>query len=249
MKPLRPCSSRFHHLRVFHRPKFIPVVSRRLLHRENAPVEAEVASLRKELKDAAKKRKQEARPNPTIKTSPDNSNWELTVGIEIHAELNTSRKLFSDALAASTNGEEAGPNSNVALFDLAYPGSQPHFQYATLLPALRAALALNCDIQRRSSWDRKHYFYQDQPNGYQITQYYGKNSPFSIELPLTEIRRALRPRRFHHPLLPRRHRPRSWRVSHNWNQADTDGARYREDRIRWQWKLPPRLQPRLSPPD
>lgn len=47
------------------------------------------------------------------------------------------------------------------------------FQIATLLPALRAAIALNCDIQRVSRFDRKHYFYQDQPAGYQITQYYG----------------------------------------------------------------------------
>jgi aspartyl-tRNA(Asn)/glutamyl-tRNA(Gln) amidotransferase subunit B len=100
--------------------------------------------------------------NPKVK------DWELTVGIEIHAELNTSRKLFSDA-PTSFNEE---PNSNVAPFDLAYPGTQPHFQRATLLPALRAAIALNCDVQRKSSFDRKHYFYQDQPAGYQITQYY-----------------------------------------------------------------------------
>jgi aspartyl-tRNA(Asn)/glutamyl-tRNA(Gln) amidotransferase subunit B len=104
-----------------------------------------------------------------IRTShPRIQDWELTVGIEIHAELNTARKLFSDA-PTSFNEE---PNSNVAPFDLAYPGTQPHFQYASLLPALRAALALNCDIQRQSSFDRKHYFYQDQPAGYQITQYY-----------------------------------------------------------------------------
>jgi aspartyl-tRNA(Asn)/glutamyl-tRNA(Gln) amidotransferase subunit B len=114
-----------------------------------------------------------ANANPRIK------DWELTVGIEIHAELNTSRKLFSDA-ATSFNEE---PNSNVAPFDLAYPGAQPHFQKATLLPAVRAALALNCDVQRKSSFDRKHYFYQDQPAGYQITQYYepfAKNGKISL---------------------------------------------------------------------
>ncbi|OGM42123.1 glutamyl-tRNA(Gln) amidotransferase [Aspergillus bombycis] len=64
------------------------------------------------------------------------------------------------------------PNSNVALFDLAFPGSQPEFQVPTLLPALRAALALKCEVQPVSRFDRKHYFYQDQPAGYQITQYY-----------------------------------------------------------------------------
>lgn len=52
------------------------------------------------------------------------------------------------------------------------PGSQPLFQAPVLIPALRAALALNCQVQRRSKFDRKHYFYHDQPAGYQITQYY-----------------------------------------------------------------------------
>ena len=64
--------------------------------------------------------------------------------------------------------------AKVASFDAALPGSQPQFQIATLLPALRAAIALNCDVQRKSGWDRKHYFHWDQPNGYQITQYYGR---------------------------------------------------------------------------
>lgn len=57
-------------------------------------------------------------------------------------------------------------------FDLAVPGSQPLFQAPVLAPAIRAALALNCAIQGRSKFDRKHYFYHDQPAGYQITQYY-----------------------------------------------------------------------------
>ncbi|KAH9993877.1 aspartyl/glutamyl-tRNA amidotransferase subunit B [Xylariaceae sp. FL0662B] len=94
--------------------------------------------------------------------------WELTVGIEIHAQLNTARKLFSPA-STSFNDD---PNTHVAYFDLATPGSQPIFQKETLIPALRAALALKCDIRRVSSFDRKHYFHWDQPSGYQITQYY-----------------------------------------------------------------------------
>ncbi|KAL9035515.1 MAG: hypothetical protein Q9214_006547 [Letrouitia sp. 1 TL-2023] len=94
--------------------------------------------------------------------------WELTVGIEIHAQLNTKRKLFSKAFT-SINDK---PNSHVSIFDLALPGSQPEFQKATLIPALRAAIALGCKIQRESRFDRKHYFYADQPSGYQITQYY-----------------------------------------------------------------------------
>jgi len=137
-----------------------------------------VIPLRKLLKDEAKQKRLDTKAGISKSSSKDDlplEDWELTVGIEIHAELNTSRKLFSDA-ATSINEE---PNSNVALFDLAYPGSQPIFQTATLLPALRAAIALNCDIQHKSSFDRKHYFYQDQPAGYQITQYYGKLSNIS----------------------------------------------------------------------
>jgi aspartyl-tRNA(Asn)/glutamyl-tRNA(Gln) amidotransferase subunit B len=97
--------------------------------------------------------------------------WELTVGIEIHAELNTANKLFSNAFAADA-ASNGSPNTKVAPFDAALPGTQPQFQTATLLPALRAAIALGCDVQRKSAWDRKHYFHWDQPNGYQITQYY-----------------------------------------------------------------------------
>src|SRR3569833_61733 len=125
--------------------------------------------LRKELKDKAKALKayNAANPNANVKaeTVPG---WELTVGIEIHAQLNADRKLFSDA----RNEFSTAPNSNVAFFDLAMPGSQPVFQPEALIPAIRAALALDCDIQRVSRFDRKHYFHWDQPAGYQITQYY-----------------------------------------------------------------------------
>jgi aspartyl-tRNA(Asn)/glutamyl-tRNA(Gln) amidotransferase subunit B len=126
---------------------------------------------RKQLKDEEKQRKAAKRSGAVKRPQFDvevNEVWELTVGIEIHAQLNTAKKLFSTA-ASSINDE---PNTHVALFDIAIPGSQPHFQKETLIPAIRAALALNCDIQRTSRFDRKHYFHWDQPAGYQITQYY-----------------------------------------------------------------------------
>ncbi|KAF1916329.1 GatB/GatE catalytic domain-containing protein [Ampelomyces quisqualis] len=141
---------------------------------DSQPTAKEGTSFRKALKEAAKQQKKDRRAVPTsgaaIQTTREAwlDKWELTVGIEIHAELNTARKLFS---GAATSISEA-PNSHVSLFDVAFPGSQPHFQKETLIPALRGALALNCTIQRKSSFDRKHYFYQDQPAGYQITQYY-----------------------------------------------------------------------------
>jgi aspartyl-tRNA(Asn)/glutamyl-tRNA(Gln) amidotransferase subunit B len=127
-----------------------------------------VTPLRKQLKDQSKalkasgKKKKKNADNQTV------PGWELTVGIEIHAQLNTARKLFSPA-ATSFNDT---PNRHVALFDVAMPGSQPLFQPETLIPAVRAALALNCAIQPVSRFDRKHYFHWDQPSGYQITQYY-----------------------------------------------------------------------------
>ncbi|KAL2865766.1 glutamyl-tRNA(Gln) amidotransferase subunit PET112 [Aspergillus lucknowensis] len=123
--------------------------------------------LRKQLKQDAKSVKARRRERREQEEA-SRQKWELTVGVEIHAQLNTETKLFS---RASTSPSEL-PNTNVALFDLAFPGSQPEFQAATLLPALRAAIALNCEIQPVSRFDRKHYFYQDQPAGYQITQYY-----------------------------------------------------------------------------
>ncbi|KLJ09133.1 glutamyl-tRNA(Gln) amidotransferase subunit B, mitochondrial [Blastomyces silverae] len=127
---------------------------------------SEYVPLRKQLKEEAKAKRAAKRNGgaPPAK----HEDWELTVGIEIHAQLDTDVKLFSRASAAIDDI----PNSNVALFDIALPGSQPLFQPSTLVPALRAAIALNCDIQRVSRFDRKHYFYQDQPAGYQITQYY-----------------------------------------------------------------------------
>lgn len=136
--------------------------------RATALVSQEVAvPLRKQLKQEAKAFK--ARKRQTKERDETyRKEWELTVGIEIHAQLDTATKLFSRA-ATSTSDV---PNSNVALFDLAFPGSQPQFQITSLLPALRAAIALNCEIQPVSKFDRKHYFYQDQPAGYQITQYY-----------------------------------------------------------------------------
>lgn len=140
----------------------------------------ESVPFRKALKEEAKAEKRRKRANvddliPSAQSSRLRherlKRWRLTVGIEVHAELNTERKLFSQSYTSSSNS----PNHNVAPFDIALPGAQPGFQEEILVPAVRAALALGCKIQRRSSWDRKHYFWWDQPNGYQITQYYRMN--------------------------------------------------------------------------
>lgn len=137
--------------------------------------------LRKRLKDEAKQAKKQGKKK-SKGDSQTVDGWELTVGIEIHAQLNTAYKLFSPAVTSFNDN----PNSHVALFDLAMPGSQPRFQQETLIPALRAALALNCDIQPLSRFDRKHYFWWDQPSGYQITQYY---QPFAKDGHMTLLAR------------------------------------------------------------
>ncbi|KAK5957817.1 hypothetical protein OHC33_001006 [Knufia fluminis] len=129
------------------------------------------APLRKQLKEAARagRGKQDVVASERERERQERlANWELTVGIEIHAQLNTGSKLFSRASAEYTDV----PNAATWPFDLAVPGSQPLFQSPALIPAIRAALALNCQVQPRSKFDRKHYFYHDQPAGYQITQYY-----------------------------------------------------------------------------
>lgn len=134
-----------------------------------SPAQSTHVPLRKQLKDEARLAKKQGKKGSKSKDASQTvDGWELTVGIEIHAQLNTSRKLFSPAVTSFNDD----PNSHVAPFDLAMPGSQPLFQKETLVPALRAALALNCDIQPVSRFDRKHYFWWDQPSGYQITQYY-----------------------------------------------------------------------------
>ncbi|KAG9317817.1 putative glutamyl-tRNA amidotransferase [Chiua virens] len=93
--------------------------------------------------------------------------WEVVVGIEVHAQIKSRRKLFSDALT-SKPGET--PNSFVTFYDAALPGTTLNRNCVEL--AVRTAIALNSQVQLRSAFDRKHYFYSDLPAGYQITQRY-----------------------------------------------------------------------------
>lgn len=92
----------------------------------------------------------------------------LKCGLEIHSQLSTQNKLFS----LSETSFLSKPNSKVSYFDSALPGTQPVLNREALLYALKACKALDCEINLSSSFDRKHYFYGDQPQGYQITQHY-----------------------------------------------------------------------------
>ncbi|WPX98011.1 Asp-tRNA(Asn)/Glu-tRNA(Gln) amidotransferase subunit GatB [Candidatus Fokinia crypta] len=96
--------------------------------------------------------------------------WELVIGLEVHAQLVSKWKLFSNSISASESNTNAVPNSNTSLHDIALPGVLPIPNFSCIEQAIKAGLALEGKISAVSSWDRKHYFYPDLPQGYQITQ-------------------------------------------------------------------------------
>lgn len=94
--------------------------------------------------------------------------WEVVIGLEVHAQVTSNAKLFSGASAAF-GGE---PNSHVSLVDAAMPGMLPVPNRECLRQAVRTGMAINAQINRWSRFDRKNYFYADLPQGYQISQLY-----------------------------------------------------------------------------
>jgi aspartyl-tRNA(Asn)/glutamyl-tRNA(Gln) amidotransferase subunit B len=94
-------------------------------------------------------------------------NWEVVIGMEIHAQVTSKSKLFS---GASTEFGGA-PNSHVALVDAAMPGMLPVINEVCVQQAIRTGLGLRATINLKSVFDRKNYFYPDLPQGYQISQY------------------------------------------------------------------------------
>ena len=106
---------------------------------------------------------------PKIKTiAGAKHDWELVIGMEVHAQISSNAKLFS---AASTQfGNE--PNANVAFVDAALPGMLPVINAFCVAQAVRTGLGLKAEINLTSAFDRKNYFYPDLPQGYQISQLY-----------------------------------------------------------------------------
>ncbi len=94
--------------------------------------------------------------------------WELVIGMEVHAQVSSNSKLFSGA--STQFGAE--PNSNVAFVDAAMPGMLPVINEFCVEQAVRTGLGLKADINLKSAFDRKNYFYPDLPQGYQISQLY-----------------------------------------------------------------------------
>ena len=93
--------------------------------------------------------------------------WEIVVGLEVHAQVNSQSKLFS----GSSTGFGAAPNSHVSLVDAAMPGMLPVINAECVAQAVRTGLGLNAAIHLRSVFDRKNFFYPDLPQGYQISQF------------------------------------------------------------------------------
>src|SRR5213080_1573010 len=106
-----------------------------------------------------------ARPQKLIRGAT--GDWEVIIGLEIHAQVTSRAKLFSGA-STEFGGE---PNSHVSLVDAAMPGMLPVINEECVRQAVRTGLGLNAQINLRSVFDRKNYFYPDSPQGYQISQY------------------------------------------------------------------------------
>ena len=94
--------------------------------------------------------------------------YKPTIGLEIHAELNTESKMFC---SCSNNPDEVRPNFNICEICTAQPGTLPVANEEAIKKVIKTGLALNCNIAEESKFDRKNYFYPDIPKGYQISQY------------------------------------------------------------------------------
>ena len=94
-------------------------------------------------------------------------NFETIIGLEVHVELKTDSKIFSPSPAHFG----AEPNTNTTVIDWGYPGVLPVVNKRAIEFGMRAALALNCEISQHTKFDRKNYFYPDNPKAYQISQF------------------------------------------------------------------------------
>jgi aspartyl-tRNA(Asn)/glutamyl-tRNA(Gln) amidotransferase subunit B len=106
-------------------------------------------------------------PNPKYFIAGATGDWELVIGMEVHAQVTSESKLFS----GSSTEFGRPPNSNVSFVDAAMPGMLPVINAECVRQAVRTGLGLKAQINKRSVFDRKNYFYPDLPQGYQISQF------------------------------------------------------------------------------
>lgn len=106
-------------------------------------------------------------PDPKRFIPGATGDWEIVIGMEVHAQVLSNSKLFSGASTTFGNA----PNSNVSLVDAAMPGMLPVINEECVAQAVRTGLGLKAKINNRSIFDRKNYFYPDLPQGYQISQF------------------------------------------------------------------------------
>lgn len=120
--------------------------------------------------------------------------YELVIGLEVHAQINMRHKLFS--AAEVTNNDK--PNCSLDFLDLALPGVLPVINMDAVYQCIKTGLAINGTIHRRSTFDRKNYFYPDLPSGYQITQF---NTPLVkdgyLDIPTSDSHKRIRIDRIH----------------------------------------------------
>ena len=96
-----------------------------------------------------------------------NNVYEVVIGLEVHAQVTSESKLFS----ASSTKFGAEPNTQVSLVDAAFPGMLPVINEFCVKQAIKTGIGLRAQINKRSVFDRKNYFYADLPQGYQISQF------------------------------------------------------------------------------
>ena len=121
-----------------------------------------------------------------MKEYPSSTEYNPVIGFEIHVQLATKSKMFSPA---PNNPDETVPNTNIDEIVTGQPGTLPVANKEAIRLGAMVGLALNCQIDEFSKFDRKHYFYPDLPKGYQISQYdkpIAKNGYLDIMVPVND---------------------------------------------------------------